>query len=107
MGGQGLGRLVPLGLAGGSREGRRRGAGSQAGTMLARSQELESGLRREEEGKRIRVGKREERGGESVPTGECPHCSSCQSLSPLEGRSLSSGFQLPVRSRSYSRRHSS
>lgn len=37
--------------------------------MLARSQELESGLRREEEGKRIRVGKREERGGSSVPTG--------------------------------------
>lgn len=38
-----MGRLVPLGLAGGGREGWRRGAGSQAGTMLARSQELESG----------------------------------------------------------------
>ena len=78
--GQGLGRLVPLGLAGGGREARRRGAGSQAGTMLAPSQELESGAEeRGGKGRGCRVEEREEkraeRGGESVPTGECPHCS--------------------------------
>ena len=49
---------MPLGLAGGSREGRRRGAGSQAGPMLARSQEeLESGT--EERG-----GREKDQGGE-------------------------------------------
>lgn len=55
-------------------------SGDQAGTMLAPSQELGSGAEeRGGKGRGCRVEKRDEkraeRGGESVPMGECPHCS--------------------------------
>lgn len=61
---QGLGRLVPLGLAGGAGK-KEEGSGSQAGTMLARSQELESGLRR--------GGREKDQGGEEKRWRKCAH----------------------------------